>query len=100
MKYNFSTTYSKNILERTIVVSQYCGTPLSSYIEKQKFSIDEIKKIGFQILSGLQELHKRKIVHRNLSSDNVLLQDGNVKLFNYGLYYMTENGKLVSFPIV
>ncbi|XP_018562554.1 TBC domain-containing protein kinase-like protein [Anoplophora glabripennis] len=86
--------------ERTIVVSQFCGTPLSSYIEKEKFSIDEIKKIGFQILSGLQELHNRKIVHRNLSSDNVLLQDGNVKLFNYGLYYMTDNGKLVSFPIM
>lgn len=32
--------------------------------------------------------------------DNVLVDDGgNIKLFNYGLYYMTNGGKYVTFPI-
>lgn len=87
--------------ERTIVVSQYCGKPLLDFLEKREFTLDEIKKFAYQILIGLRELHKRNIVHRNLSSENILLQhDDNLKLFNYGLYYMTDNGKLVSFPIM
>ncbi|VEN40483.1 unnamed protein product [Callosobruchus maculatus] len=86
--------------ERTIVVSQYCGKALSSLIEKSEFSIDDIKKIAYQVLQGLMELHSRNIVHHNLSSENILIENGNIKLFNYGLYYMTDNGKLVSFPII
>ncbi|KAG5897208.1 hypothetical protein JTB14_022559 [Gonioctena quinquepunctata] len=86
--------------ERTIVVSQYCGTPLSNLIEKQNFGLDDIKRISYQLLQGLQELHRRNIVHRNLSSENILLQNDSIKLFNYGLYHLTDNGKLVSFPII
>ncbi|KAJ8935053.1 hypothetical protein NQ318_002682 [Aromia moschata] len=87
------------IFERTVVVSQYCGHPVSNLIEKKSFTFDEIRSISYQILSGLNELHMRNIVHRNLSSDNVLLLGKNIKLFNYGLYHMTDKGKLVSFPI-
>ncbi|KAF2901025.1 hypothetical protein ILUMI_05165 [Ignelater luminosus] len=87
--------------ERTIVVSQYCGEPLSHYLAKNELSIEDIKRIAHQILLGLNELHDRNIVHRNLSTDNVLLQENkDVKLFNYGLFYMTDHGKLVSFPIL
>nr|CAI5860061.1 unnamed protein product [Callosobruchus analis] len=86
--------------ERTIVVSQYCGKVLSSLIEKSEFSIDAIKRIAYQVLQGLMELHSSNIVHHNLSSENILIENGNIKLFNYGLYYMTDNGKLVSFPII
>ncbi|XP_072385061.1 TBC domain-containing protein kinase-like protein [Diabrotica undecimpunctata] len=86
--------------ERTVVVCQYCGTPLVDYLEKKQFSLDDVVFIAYQILQGLKELHKRNIVHRNLSSENVLLQGNNIKMFNYGLYYLTYNGKLVSFPVI
>lgn len=88
-------------LERTIVVSQYCGTQLSDMIEKASFTEKEIIKIAYQILTGLNLLHKKKIVHRNLSTDNVLMQkNGDVKLFNYGLYHMCGKGRLVSYAIM
>ncbi|XP_060525606.1 TBC domain-containing protein kinase-like protein isoform X2 [Cylas formicarius] len=87
--------------ERTVVVSQYCGEPLSGFVSKNEFSNERIVKIAHQVLTGLAELHRNKIVHRNLSNDNILLQEnGDVKLFNYGLYYMTHCGRLVSFPIL
>lgn len=88
--------------ERTVVVSQYCGKPIESFVEKKEFDYETIKFMAFQILLGLDELHKRNIVHRNLSTENILLQDNemNVKLFNYGLFYATDNGKLVPFPIL
>lgn len=53
-----------------------------------------------EILLGLEYLNANGIVHRSLSPSNILFDaDGNVKLFNYGLYFMSNNGKNVSFPI-
>lgn len=89
------------ILERTIVVSQYCGTPLINLIEKRKFEPLEIKQIAYQTLEGLKILHEKKIVHRTLSNENILLQaNGDIKLFNYGLFHMSDMGSLVSFPVM
>ncbi|KAF7277775.1 hypothetical protein GWI33_009196 [Rhynchophorus ferrugineus] len=87
--------------ERTIVVSQYCGTPLAKIIDKHVLTHLQIKKIAYQALKGLSVLHKLDIVHRNLSNENILRQEnGDIKLFNYGLYHMTNRGALVSFPVL
>ncbi|CAG5132572.1 unnamed protein product, partial [Candidula unifasciata] len=52
------------------------------------------------ILEGLVFLHQNRIVHRNLSLENVLLtKQGAVKLSEYGVYYITDYGADVSFPI-
>lgn len=90
------------IPERTIVVSQYCGKPLSNCIAKRHFEISSMLKITYQILTGLNELHRRNIVHRNLCPENILMQsdDCDLKLFDYGLYHMTGQGSLVAFPIM
>ncbi|XP_066253583.1 TBC domain-containing protein kinase-like protein isoform X1 [Euwallacea similis] len=85
----------------TIVVSQYCGTPLRDLIEKRQFEPREIMQIAYQTLEGLKLLHEKKIIHRTLSNENILLQsNGDVKLFNYGLFHMTNLGSLVSFPVL
>lgn len=83
-------------------MSQYSGKPLGSFLEKKQFEPEVVTKIAYQILVGLNELHKKNIVHRNLSSENILLQQNetDIKLFNYGLYYATDSGKLVPFPIL
>ncbi|XP_022916046.2 TBC domain-containing protein kinase-like protein [Onthophagus taurus] len=87
--------------ERIIVVSQYCGTPLSDFLGKQCFKEIDIVQIVYQILCGLDKLHSEGIVHRYLCTQNVLLQENNdVKLFNGGMYHMTNEGKLVSFPLI
>lgn len=88
-------------VERLIIVSQYCGKPLSQLISKEQFNSERISKIAFQMLTALSVLHKKKIVHRNLSPENILLQEnGDIKLFNYGLFHMTDKGQLVSYPIL
>lgn len=83
------------------MVSQYCGQPLASVLEKRQFTTEKIKQIAYQVVEGLKILHEKKMVHRTLSNENILLQEnGDIKLFNYGLYYMSDLGTLVSFPVL
>ena len=84
-------------LERIVVVSESSGEPLRN---KENLSLDHIIKIGYQCLLGLQHMNKLGLVHRHLSPDNILInKNGDVQLYNFGLYYMTDGGKSVSFPI-
>jgi len=71
----------------------------------------------FEIVDALTYLNRNGVVHRNLSPNNILLtpevtpvcmismsvycytKQGSVKLYQYGLYHMTEGGKDVCFPI-
>ena len=84
--------------ERIIVVAEVIGKSLKEC--KSKFSFEEVANIGKQVAIGLKFLHDQDIIHRTLSDDNILIDnDGRVKLFNYGLYYMTDRGREVSFPL-
>lgn len=93
------------ILERTTIVSEYFGSPLTDC--RFKFPSDKrfetILKIFHHCTSGLNHIHRNNFVHHNIEPTNVLLdEDFNVKLFNYGLFYMTrghEDEEYVSFPI-
>lgn len=79
-----------------MVVCQYH----SKHLNGQYFSVDALRKIALQVLEALSHLNSLGLVHRSLCPENVLIDDkGNVKLFNYGLYYMTGGGSDVSFPI-
>lgn len=84
--------------ERIIVVSEVIGKSLKELT--CKFTFDDVSMITLQVVNGLSHLHNMGITHRTLSPDNILLdENNNVKLFNYGMYYMTGGGAYVSFPL-
>ncbi|XP_055709759.1 TBC domain-containing protein kinase-like protein [Phlebotomus papatasi] len=83
--------------ERTIIVSEYVGEPLT---ERLPVSYNTSLQIFKQIVAGLDHIHKQGFVHHNLEPENILVDSENrVKLFNYGLFYITNSGSYVSFPI-
>ncbi|XP_011498464.1 PREDICTED: TBC domain-containing protein kinase-like protein [Ceratosolen solmsi marchali] len=83
--------------ERTIVVAEYRGEALAT---KENLSNDDIIKIAYQCLIGLKYMNELGLVHSHLSPENILInKNGDVQLYNFGLYYMTDHGKNVSFPI-
>ncbi|KAL3878639.1 hypothetical protein ACJMK2_030970 [Sinanodonta woodiana] len=87
--------------ERIIVVSEYYTKNLAQELNTGTFS-DESKLItlAFEILQGLVYLNSKGLTHRNLKPENILFDpEGKVKLSDYGMYYMTDYGVDVAFPI-
>jgi serine/threonine protein kinase len=56
------------------------------FIEKgNNISVSQIKLIMFQILSGLSSLHSKKVIHRDIKPQNILIDDKcRVKIADFG----------------
>ena len=73
--------------KRMYLVLDYCEKDLS------KFSMDidgelnliMLKRIIYQILKGVEEIHKKKILHRDIKPQNILVKNSRiVKLADFG----------------
>lgn len=65
------------------------GGELSTYLQSHgRISEDMVKTISRQIVHALRYLHKRKITHRDIKPDNILISSHDplkVKLSDFGL---------------
>jgi serine/threonine protein kinase len=71
------------------IIMEYvpCGE-LSAYLAVGKLQEDMVQTIARQILHALRYLHKRKITHRDIKPDNILIASHDplkVKLSDFGL---------------
>ncbi|KAB5593759.1 P21 activated kinase [Ceratobasidium theobromae] len=68
------------------VVMEYMeGGALTDVIENNTLAEDQISSICFETCKGLGHLHMQNIIHRDIKSDNVLLDAaGHVKITDFG----------------
>ena len=61
--------------EISFIVMEYIeGQSLSDFLASGSKTISELLKIAQKTASGLAEAHKLKIVHRDIKSDNIIIE--------------------------
>ena len=79
-----------------IVMEYVCGDLLDFIRKRGKLSESISKLIFKQIIEGLRYIHKKKIVHRDIKLDNILIDLTNtVKICDFGVSRKISNGDIM-----
>ena len=79
-----------------IVMEYVCGDLLSFIRKRNKLNETSAKIIFKQIIEGLKYIHKKKIIHRDIKLDNILIDLTNtIKICDFGVSRKIEKGNLI-----
>jgi serine/threonine-protein kinase len=76
-------------IQRPCLVMEFVdGEALSDRMKKGPMAAEDVRAVLIRVAGGLAAAHRYGVVHRDLSPDNVILQDGRVdhaKLIDFGI---------------
>lgn len=82
---NFLDAFLVRGSELWVVMEYMEGGALTDVIENNKLEENQIAAICLETCRGLQHLHSRSIIHRDIKSDNLLMNtQGEVKITDFG----------------
>jgi tetratricopeptide (TPR) repeat protein/class 3 adenylate cyclase len=73
----------------------YSGETVADHLKRGRLSFEDALPVALQIARGVGCAHARGIVHRDIKPSNVmLLRDGVVKILDFGIATMAEEGEV------
>ncbi|KAF9994242.1 Protein kinase, partial [Entomortierella chlamydospora] len=82
---NYLDSFLVKSQELWVVMEYMEGGALTDVIDNNKLSESQIACICLETCKGLQHLHSQNIIHRDIKSDNVLMDSyGHVKITDFG----------------
>ena len=91
---NICTVYEFDETEESSFISMAYieGQSLKKKMKSGPLELEEALKIATQVAEGLQEAHKKGVVHRDIKSGNIMVTDrGQAKIMDFGLARKTES---------
>lgn len=84
------------LLQRTYLAMEFVeGEPLSQMLRRGPLPLEAVRRLAQRVALGLSAAHKRDIIHRDVSSDNIIIQNGDVdeaKIIDFGIARSTAVG--------
>ena len=91
----------KEDLNKYYILMEYCekGELFDLILSKRKLSEEESAYYFYQLVNGLEYIHKNNIIHRDLKPENLLLTKNNIlKIIDFGLSNYNPEDNLLSTP--
>jgi eukaryotic-like serine/threonine-protein kinase len=79
-----------------LIMEMIEGVPLSKRLGAGPLSPDEVAILGARVAHGLAAAHRKGVIHRDLSPDNIVLPNGRVqdaKIIDFGIAKLLEQGE-------
>ena len=72
---------------QVVIVSEYAdgGSLHQKLIDEGKFPLERAVELAIGVLTGLEFLHNRRIIHRDVKPQNILLQGDSPRLADFGI---------------
>ncbi len=84
------------LLARTYLAMEFVeGEPLTHMLQRGPLPVEALRRLAQRVALGLSAAHKRDIIHRDVSSDNIIIQNGDVdeaKIIDFGIARSTQAG--------
>ncbi|CAO3617913.1 unnamed protein product [Cunninghamella blakesleeana] len=82
---NFLDAYLVKNSELWVVMEYMEGGALTDIIDNNTMTEEQIATVCYETTAGLHHLHRQNIIHRDIKSDNILLNfQGHVKISDFG----------------
>ncbi|MEM9173861.1 MAG: serine/threonine-protein kinase [Myxococcota bacterium] len=79
-----------------LIMEMIEGVPLSKRISDGRLSPDDVALLGARVSHGLAAAHRKGVIHRDVSPDNIVLPNGRVqeaKIIDFGIAKLLEEGE-------
>lgn len=69
-----------------VVLEDFGGASLEKLAQQGRFSLEEALRIGVQLAKGLEEIHRARVIHKDINPSNVIYnrREGVVKIIDFG----------------
>lgn len=83
------------------LILEYMENDISGLLEFQQFKHEEIQYIMREICKGIEYIHDKGIIHRDIKSSNILMNsNGLIKITDFGLSKYYKNDEILTNKVV